>query len=96
MVGDIATEGFGRGLGAGFMAVANFLALISIALCIMNLLPIPALDGGLILLFIFELLTRRPLHPKAIYVFQLVGTTLIFGLLLFSVFGDILFLFGVH
>lgn len=94
MVGDIATEGFGAGFGAGISAVAGFLALLSIALFIMNLLPIPALDGGLILLFIVELLRGKPLRPKTVYIFQLAGTAIVFGLLLFSLFGDILFLIG--
>ncbi|GAB1481236.1 RIP metalloprotease RseP [Treponema sp.] len=94
MVGDVASEGFGQGFGAGISALASFLALLSVALCIMNLLPIPALDGGLILLFLFEAIARKPLRPKFIYGFQMTGTALIFGLLLFSVFGDILFLIG--
>ncbi|WP_304222617.1 site-2 protease family protein [Gracilinema caldarium] len=94
MVGDIAAEGFGQGFGAGFTAIASFLALISISLSIMNLLPIPALDGGLILLFFIELITRKPLHPKAVYWFQMLGALFILSLLIFSVFGDILFLFG--
>jgi regulator of sigma E protease len=94
MVGDIAAEGFGQGFGAGFTAIASFLSLISISLCIMNLLPIPALDGGLIILFVIELITRKPLHPKAVYWFQMLGALFIFSLLIFSVFGDILFLFG--
>ena len=94
MVGDVAAEGFDTSVGAGFSALASFLALLSVALFIMNLLPIPALDGGLIVLFIYELLRRKALHPKIIYRFQMVGTSLVFGLLLFSLFGDILFLLG--
>jgi len=92
MVGDVATEGFGQSFGAGISSMANFLALISIALCIMNLLPLPVLDGGLILLFIVEIIKRKPLHPRFISAFQTVGVVLIFGLMLFAVFGDILFL----
>ncbi len=94
MVGEIATEGFGDGVGAGISAVANFLALLSVALFIMNLLPIPALDGGLIVLFLVELLRGKPLKPKTVYRFQLIGSAIVFGLLLFSLFGDILFLIG--
>ena len=94
MVGDVAAEGFNTGVGAGFSALASFLALLSVALFIMNLLPIPALDGGLIVLFAFEFFRRKALHPKIIYRFQMVGTSLVFGLLLFSLFGDILFLLG--
>jgi regulator of sigma E protease len=92
MVGDIATAGFGQSFGAGISSMVNFLALISIALCIMNLLPLPVLDGGLILLFVLEILKRKPLNPRFISAFQTVGVVLIFGLMLFAVFGDILFL----
>jgi regulator of sigma E protease len=45
----------------------------------------------MILLFIIEGLTRKPLHPRAIYAFQTVGVVLIFGLMIFAVFGDILY-----
>jgi regulator of sigma E protease len=60
----------------------------------MNLLPLPILDGGMILLFIIEGITRRPLHPRVVHVFQTVGVVLIFGLMIFAVFGDILYLTG--
>jgi regulator of sigma E protease len=94
MVGDAAAAGFDQSFGAGISSMANFLALISIALCIMNLLPLPVLDGGMIVLFIIEAIHRRPLNPKAIYAVQTVGVVLIAGLMLFAVFGDILFLAG--
>ncbi|MDR1617592.1 MAG: site-2 protease family protein [Treponema sp.] len=94
MVGDIAAEGFGESFARGIQSMANFLALISIALCIMNLLPLPVLDGGMTLLFIVEWVKRKPLHPKAISAFQTVGVVLIFGLMIFAVFGDILYLVG--
>jgi regulator of sigma E protease len=92
MVGDIAAEGFTRSFGAGIFSMVNFLALISIALCIMNLLPLPVLDGGSIILFVLEIIKRKPLHPRFVSAFQTVGVVLIFGLMLFAVFGDILFL----
>jgi regulator of sigma E protease len=72
--------------------MSNFLALISIALCIMNLLPLPILDGGMIILNVVETIHRKPLHPRIINVFQTVGVVIIFGLMVFAVFGDILFL----
>jgi regulator of sigma E protease len=92
MTGDIATEGFSESIGAGISSMANFLALISIALCVMNLLPLPVLDGGSIVLYLIEAIKRKPLHPRTISAFQTVGVVLIFGLLIFAVFGDILFL----
>jgi regulator of sigma E protease len=93
MAGDIAAEGFGRSFGAGVRSMASFLSLISIALSIMNLLPLPVLDGGMIVLFIVEAVRRKPLHPRAISVFQTVGVVIISGLMIFAVFGDILYLF---
>jgi regulator of sigma E protease len=92
MVGDIAAEGFGESFARGIQSMTNFLALISIALCIMNLLPLPVLDGGMMLLFAVEWIKRKPLHPKAISAFQTVGVVLIFGIMIFAVFGDILYL----
>jgi regulator of sigma E protease len=92
MVGDIATEGFGRSFMTGLRSLADFLALISIALCVMNLLPLPVLDGGMIILALVEWIRRKPLHPKAIRVFQTVGVALISGLMIFAVFGDIMYL----
>jgi regulator of sigma E protease len=92
MLGDVATTSFGQSLSTGLNAMGNFLALISVALCVMNLLPLPILDGGMILLFIIEGITRKPLNPRVIYVFQTIGVVLIFGLMIFAVFGDILYL----
>ena len=92
MVGDIAAEGFNQGFGTGISSMASFLSLISIALCIMNLLPLPVLDGGMILLFLIEGIRRKPLNPKFVSAFQMVGVVLIAGLMLFAVFGDILYL----
>ena len=92
MMGDIAAEGFGQSMGTGFRSMGNFLALISIALCIMNLLPLPVLDGGMIILFIIEFITRRPLNPRATTVFQVFGIVFICCLMIFALFGDILFL----
>ena len=92
MVGDAAAEGFHQGIGSGIGSLSGFLSLISIALCIMNLLPLPVLDGGMILLFCIEMILRRPLHPKAVYAFHTIGVVLIGGLMLLAIFGDILFL----
>jgi regulator of sigma E protease len=92
MVGDAAAEGFSRSFGMGLSYMASFLSLISIALCIMNLLPLPILDGGMIILFLLEGIRRKPLHPRFISVFQTIGVVLIAGLMILAVFGDILYL----
>jgi len=92
MVGDVAAQGFTQSFFAGLSSMANFLALISIALCIMNLLPLPILDGGMIILFLIEAIRRKPPPPRFVSAFQTVGVVLIAGLMLFALFGDILYL----
>jgi len=58
----------------------------------MNLLPLPVLDGGMIVLALVEWIRRKPIHPKAIRVYQTVGVALISGLMIFALFGDIMYL----
>jgi regulator of sigma E protease len=92
MLGDVTAESFGQSFGAGLRAMADFLALISVGLCVMNLLPLPILDGGMIILFLVEIIRRKPANPRAITAFQTVGAVLIFAIMIFAVFGDILYL----
>ena len=94
MVGDIAAGGFSESVKTGIGSAINFLALISIALCLMNLLPLPILDGGMITLYVIEMVRRRPIHPKAISAFQTAGMVIIFSLMIFAVFNDILYFTG--
>ena len=89
MIGEVAVEGFNRSFFDGLSSLANFLALISIAVCIMNLLPLPILDGGMIILYLVEGIRKKPPHPRFISAFQTVGMVLIFGLMAFALFGDI-------
>ncbi|MCL2722035.1 MAG: RIP metalloprotease RseP [Treponema sp.] len=91
MMGEVATQGFGQGFGIGFRSIIQFVALISIALCVMNMLPLPILDGGMIILFIVEMIRRKPAHPKFIAVFQTCGMVIIFSLMLFALFGDVMY-----
>jgi regulator of sigma E protease len=90
-MGDIAASGFGQSIGSGLRSFADFIALISVALCVMNLLPLPILDGGMIVLFLVEMIRRKPAHPKAVTIFQYSGMVIIFALMILAVFGDILF-----
>jgi len=91
MIGETATQSFEQGAASGLRSTAEFIALISIALCVMNLLPLPIIDGGMIVLFLIEWIRRKPIPPKAVSVFQGCGMVIIFGLLVLAVFGDILF-----
>jgi regulator of sigma E protease len=92
MAGEVAADSFSQSAGAGLRSTGNFLALISIALAVMNLLPLPVLDGGLIVLGLIEIVRRRPLHPRFISAYQTAGIVLIGAIMLFAVAGDILFL----
>lgn len=87
MLGDTVKQGFSESFIAGLVSTLNFIALINISLFIMNLLPIPILDGGLILFALIETILRRQVHPKVIYYTQFIGIAfilLLFGVALFS------------
>ncbi len=69
-------------------------AFLSIILAFMNILPIPALDGGHVLFLIYEIVTRRKPSDKFMEHAQMVGMFLLFGLLIWANFNDIMrFLF---
>jgi len=65
----------------------NILALLSIMLGVMNLIPIPGLDGGHILFIIYEMITGRKPSDKFLIIMQWIGLFLIFGLM-FLAFGN--------
>jgi regulator of sigma E protease len=62
----------------GFVYLLNFVALISVNLAILNLLPFPALDGGRLLFVAIEAIIRRPIKPVIANTLNTIG----FGLLL--------------
>ena len=82
MIGDSVLYSFGLSVKDGFMYTFRIIAVISVVLFFMNLLPIPALDGGLILISLVETVIRRPLPPKALSAYQTVG---VFVIILLSV-----------
>lgn len=95
LAGENTLQSLGNGFSAGIRSILEFMALVSIALCFGNLLPIPALDGGQFLLFVVELASRRPLSPKLIQNYQLVGVMLVLGLTIFAFYGDFTYFFGL-
>lgn len=84
---------FGWGLDFGIATFIQLLAFLSLALFLMNLLPIPALDGGSIVVSIIEGLRRKRLGIKALMAYQQTGVVIVLGLLLFTTLND-LGLFG--
>ncbi len=68
-------------------------AFLSIALAVMNILPIPALDGGHILFLLFEIITRRKPSDKFMEVAETVGLVIVLGLVILANGNDIIRLF---
>ena len=68
----------------------NFLALLSLSLAIINLLPIPVLDGGHLLYYLIELVKGSPLSERAMAAGQYIGLALLAGLMGLAFYNDIL------
>ena len=92
MLGEVTKQGFAEGISEGLATFLNFVALINIALFFMNLLPIPALDGGQIFLCIIEMIRGRKFNRKVAVRYQLIGFTLLITLMIFTLFNDVIFL----
>lgn len=82
MAGKMAESG-----GASFLA---FIALISINLGVLNLLPVPVLDGGHLVFFLMELVFRRPVPQKIREYAQQIGMVLLLGLMVLAFYNDII------
>ncbi len=93
MLGDTAEAGFSAGFSIGLISVLQLLSLISISLFIMNLLPIPILDGGLILFALVQWIRKKQIKPKVLYKIQFVGIGIIALIFVFAFVGDIRYLF---
>ena len=93
--GPIAIAQFaGQAAQSGIVPYLSSMAFISLQLGIFNLLPLPVLDGGLILLFLIESIRRKPLPEKFKEYWQKVGFALIISLMVFVVINDLLRLVG--
>lgn len=95
MLGETVKFGFSEGFRTGLSAVLNFIAIISISLFLMNLLPIPILDGGLILFSIIESIFRITISPKIRYRIQYIGIIFIVFIFIIAMIGDFKYFFGV-
>lgn len=94
ILGSAVKDGFSAGFRAGITSMLELLALISISLFLTNLLPIPILDGGLILFALIEWIARRKMHPKLLYYIQLAGLVVVVGLVVLAIVGDIRYFIG--
>lgn len=73
----------------GWMSVLFFAALISVNLGVLNLLPIPALDGGHIMFNLYELIFRREASEAVMMKFTMAGWVILFGLMGLGLYNDI-------
>ena len=74
----------------GIAEYVNMFSIISVSLGVTNLLPIPALDGGKILLLIIEAIRKKPLKENTELEIQLLGFILLIGLSIFVTYNDII------
>ena len=80
----------GQAASYGLDDFLTLLALLSVNLGIMNLLPLPALDGGKLVFLIWEGITKKPVPSKVQEYTSILGFALLFALLLFATYNDII------
>ena len=89
VIGDAVDE-TQNDLWNGISYLLYLLMNITISLGVMNLLPIPALDGGRILFTLIEMITRKKIPPEKEGVIHLIGFGLLIALMIFATYGDIM------
>jgi len=84
----------GQSAQLGWLAYVSFLALISISLGVLNLMPVPLLDGGHLMYYVAEIVKGSPVSDRVMELGQQVGMVLLFSLMAFALYNDINRLFG--
>jgi regulator of sigma E protease len=79
----------GKSAQVGLTSFILFLAIVSVSLGVLNLLPIPILDGGHLLYHLIEVITRKPVSEKLMIIGQQVGILLLFLLMSLAVYNDL-------
>ena len=80
----------GEAAKSGIYVLLSVAAYISIQLAIFNIIPFPALDGGYIFLFLYQLITRREFDEKKLNVINYIGFVLLMTLMVLVIIKDIL------
>jgi regulator of sigma E protease len=78
----------------GVARFLDFLGIVSISLGILNLLPVPVLDGGHLLYYLIELVRGKPLSEEAQFIGQRLGIAMLVGLMGLAFYNDLSRLFG--
>ncbi len=89
MVGETYTEAKGYGVKVVVLTMMNFIVLLSVNLGVMNLLPLPALDGGRLIFLIVELFRGKPVPPEKEGIVHFIGFVLLMILAVFVFYNDI-------
>jgi len=84
----------GQSAQLGWLPYLSFLALISISLGVLNLMPVPLLDGGHLMYYVAEIVKGSPVSERVMEVGQQVGMVLLFSLMAFALYNDINRLLG--
>lgn len=93
IVGQVTESASQYGFLTLLASLSSLTVLISANLGVLNLFPIPGLDGSRLVFLLVEKLRGRPMNPKAENVIYLIGFVLLFGLMILVAFNDILRLF---
>ena len=94
MIGEVAEAGFAQSFMDGINNILYIMALITVNLGIVNLLPLPALDGGRFFFLLVEAIRRKPIKPEHEGMVHMIGMLLLFGLIIVVTFNDIMKLFA--
>jgi len=89
VVGDIVDESADYGIGITILSLIQFSILISANLGVMNLLPLPALDGGRLVFLLIEAIFRKPVPKEKEAFVHMVGMVLLMILMVFVLFNDL-------
>ncbi len=84
----------GQSASIGATALLTFLAIVSISLGVLNLLPIPLLDGGHLVYYVIEFFTGKPVSDSVQMTGQQIGIVLLFGLMGLALYNDFVRLLG--
>lgn len=84
----------GKAMEAGIFALLSIIALLSVNLAVINLLPLPVLDGGYLLILVIEGITRHKLQGRAMEYVIIAGWVLIAGLFILTMWNDLVRVFG--
>lgn len=86
----------GQSVQQGLAYYLGFLALVSVSLGVLNLLPLPMLDGGHLMYYLFEGVTGRPVSEVWLERLQRGGMALLLMLMSLALFNDVVRLLGLH